>query len=79
MKMANWVKVGTVRSKKAPKVGTHILVEQDIKLAKGSYLQVFDPRARKNKDGSGLTEQQLEKIPPYIKYEIFLVDDSSSS
>lgn len=37
------------------------------------YLQVVDPRTRKNKDGTPLSEEQLSKIPAFIKHELNLV------
>ena len=41
--------------------------------ATNGYLQVLDPRKRQNKDGSDLSDEQLAKIPAYIKQELHLV------
>jgi len=56
-------------------------VEIIVKDAKGKmlaktengFLVVEDPRKRTNKDGSPLTDEQLAKIPSWVKSELYLV------
>lgn len=37
------------------------------------FLQVVDPRKATNKDGTPLSEDQLERIPAWVKNELYLV------
>lgn len=39
----------------------------------GLYLMVQDPRKRLDKEGNPLSDEQLSKIPDYIKSELILV------
>lgn len=41
------------------------------------FLKIEDPRKRTNKDGSPLTEDQLAKIPDWIKNELYLITDEA--
>jgi hypothetical protein len=43
--------------------------------AENGYLKVEDPRKRVKKDGEGLSEDELAKIPAWIKNELMLVVD----
>lgn len=67
--MAKWTKVGSVLKKK-DKPGNYFKVAEDVALKKGQILQVQDPRQR-----PGITEEQLAKIPDFVKAEIYLVED----
>jgi hypothetical protein len=39
----------------------------------GGFLQVVDPRKQLNKDGTEKSEEQLAKIPEWIKNELFII------
>lgn len=71
---APWVKIGEILKKKDGS-GTYIKLDlrkgkeklSSITLTNGSFLTVLDPRKR-----AGITEEQLEKIPDFVRAELFL-------
>lgn len=77
--MATWTKVGSLRKSKSG--GLYIKVDANVTLKKDSALNLQDPRKKlqSSVDAGRLTETQAEeilaKIPEYIKYEVFLVEE----
>lgn len=85
--MARFIKVGSVMTKKAPKTGVHIgtgdkfrklnvnvtVTDESgntVAQATNPFLHVQDPRKR-----PGATEEEVAKIPTWLKQELFLVVD----
>jgi hypothetical protein len=77
--MAKWTKVGSLRKSKAG--GLYIKVDADVSLKKDSALSLQDPRKKiaDSLAAGRLTEEKAaeftEKVPDYIRYEIFQVED----
>jgi len=77
--MATWTKVGTLRKSKAG--GLYIKVEGDVSLKKDSSLSLQDPRKKLDASVAAgrMTADEAEgrkaKVPEYIKYEIYSVED----
>lgn len=75
------VRLGSPKTKTAKDDSFVTNIEITVKDAKGKvltkaengFLVVQDPRKRTNKDGSALTEEQLARIPDWVKTELFLV------
>lgn len=74
-----WTKVGSLRKSKAG--GLYIKVDANVTLKKDSALNLQDPRKKVQSgvDAGRLTETQAEemlaKIPEYIRYDVFLVEE----
>jgi hypothetical protein len=71
-----WTKVGEVRKGKE---GNHYLKVavrvagkevESVTLKTGQNLALFDPRKR-----PGITEEQAEKIPAFVKYEVMFSEE----
>lgn len=61
--------VGQVQTKKSGD-GVTVKITNDVTLKKGQYLTVRDPRQRK-----GITQEQLDRIPDYVKHELTLIEE----
>ncbi len=78
-KMAKWNKVGSLR--KSQKGGLYIKLDADVTLTKGTSLSLQDPRksiqglADQGKITSDQASERLSKLPEYIKYDVFLVEE----
>ena len=77
--MAKWTNVGSIRKSKDGKL--YIKVATDVTLKKDSALQIQDPRKKLDESVTAgrLTPEKAEemknKIPDYIRYDIFNVTD----
>lgn len=77
--MAKWTKVGTLRKSKAG--GLYIKVEGDVTLKKDSSLNLQDPRKKidqavaAGRMSADEGEGRKAKVPEYIKYEVYSVED----
>lgn len=74
-----WTKVGSLRKSKAG--GLYIKVDADVSLKKDSALNLQDPRkgyTRSVESGKMSQEQadeKISKIPDYIRFDVFLIED----
>lgn len=74
MSKQQWTKVGTVMKRKDGN-GTYLKIDlrrgkeelAELLLKSGMILNIQDPRKR-----AGITEEQLAKIPEYVKAELYL-------
>lgn len=74
MSKPQWTKVGTVMKRKDGN-GTYLKIDlrrgkeelAELLLKSGMILNIQDPRKR-----AGITEEQLAKIPDYVKAELYL-------
>lgn len=66
--MAKWTKVGSIL--KSKKGGSYIKVENDMKLTKGQFLSVFNPRKR-----PGISPEDLAKIPDFVVADVLLASE----
>ena len=77
--MSKWNKVGSLR--KAKSGNNYIKVDKDITLKKDSILTMIDPRKsiQSSIESGKLSEEKgtalLEKLPDYIRYELFIVEE----
>lgn len=65
---SKWTRVGTI--KKSKKGSSYVQVENDVKLTKGQFLSVMNPRKR-----PGITEEDLAKIPDFVVADILIAPD----
>lgn len=73
---AKWLTVGSLRKGKDGNL--YINVQEDVTLAKGSTLQLQDPRkkamamAEKGYITTEVAEERVAKIPEYVRYDVVL-------
>lgn len=77
--MAKWKKIGSLR--KSKKGGLYIKLDESISLQKDTSLTLQNPRESVDRlvSSGKITAQEGEtrksKIPDYIRYEVFLIEE----
>lgn len=77
--MAKWNKVGALKKSKAGNL--YISIDETVTLAKGASLQLRDPRksiqaaADGGKMDADKASAMIAKVPEFVRYDIFQVED----
>ena len=74
-----WTKIGSLRKSKSG--GLYIKVDSDFQLKQGDALNLQDPRKKiasaveAGRMDETKAEEMLSKIPDYIKYDVYSVEE----